>query len=134
MIALDTNVIVRYLTQDDPDQAAAATAVFDGLTQDEPGFVPTVVWAEIHWVLTRAYRFSADDVVDRLKGLSRSDEIRAEDSAAVDSAVDAARAGADFADALIGAAAARAGCTDVVTFDKRAASRLGWRLIRDGAR
>lgn len=44
MIALDTNVIVRFLTQDDADQARRAVAVFDELTADEPGFVSTVVW------------------------------------------------------------------------------------------
>ncbi len=128
MIALDTNVIVRYLTLDDPDQGPRAKAIFDRLTEDEPGFIATVVWAETHWVLTRSYKLATDDVVKRLTALSLSDEIRAEDSAAVASAASAARQGADFADALIAAAATRAGCREVVTFDKRASSKLGWRL------
>ena len=118
MIALDTNVIVRFLTQDDADQARRAVAVFDELTADEPGFVSTVVWAELHWVLTRSYGFTPRDVVERIAGLSVADEIDAE-----------ARRGADFADALIDAAAKRAGCDDVVTFDKRASTRLGWTLV-----
>ncbi len=128
MIALDTNVIVRYLTLDDPDQGPRAKAIFDGLTEDEPGFIATVVCAETQWVLTRSYKLTTDDVVERLTALSQSDEIRAEDPAAVTSAASAARQGADFADALIAAAATRAGCNEVVTFDKRASSKLGWRL------
>ena len=129
MIALDTNVIVRFLTQDDADQARRAVAVFDELTADEPGFVSTVVWAELHWVLTRSYGFTPRDVVERIAGLSVADEIDAEDPAAVAAAVSSARRGADFADALIDAAAKRAGCDDVVTFDKRASTRLGWTLV-----
>lgn len=129
MIALDTNVIVRYLTQDDPDQARGATTIIDSLTSASPGFIATIVWAEIHWVLTRAYGFGALEVIEKLADLSLSDEIRAEDQGAVASALASARHGADFADALIGAAAKRAGCDEVVTFDRRASAKLGWRLV-----
>lgn len=129
MIALDTNVIVRYLTQDDLDQAQRASAVFERLTEDDPGFVPITVWAELYWVLTRTYAFGAADVVDRLEALSLADEIRAESAGVVARALSAAKRGADFADALIAATAHQAGCTTVVTFDRRAASKLGWRLI-----
>ena len=129
MIGLDTNVVVRYLTQDHPEQAARASAIVDGLTVETPGFIATVVWAEIHWVLTRAYRFSPSDVVERLDTLALADEIRAENVSAVRTAIVAARRGADFADALIDAAAGGAGCGETVTFDQRAAAKLGWRLV-----
>ncbi len=129
MIALDTNVVVRYLTQDDPGQARRATELLDGLTPHDPAFIATVVWAEVHWVLTHAYEFPAREVVEHLAALSLSDEVRAEDPAAVAAAGAAARHGADFADALISAAADRSGCREVVTFDKRAAAKLGWRLL-----
>lgn len=128
MIGLDTNVIVRYLTQDDPDQAPVATRIFESLREDSPGYVATVVWAETYWVLTRSYGFRRNEVVDRLAALSLADEIRAEDPAGVAAALKSARQGADFADALIDTSAARAGCQEVFTFDKRAADRLGWRL------
>lgn len=128
MIGLDTNVIVRYLTQDDPGQAARATEVFHTLTDDQPGFVPTLVWAELYWVLTRSYGISASDVVDRLAALAEADEIRAESPSGVARAVAATRRGADFADALIDASARHAACQEVVTFDRRAAGRLGWSL------
>ena len=129
MIGLDTNIIARYLTQDDPDQVALATAVFDSLREAAPGYVTTVVWAELYLVLTRSYGFRRDEVVDRLAALSLADEIRAEDPASVAAALRSARRGVDFADALVDAAANRAGCQEVVTFDKRAASKLGWRLL-----
>ena len=129
MIGLDTNVIVRYLVQDDADQKLLAAAIIDHLSEERPGFVATIVWAEVYWVLTRAYGFGRLDVVERLAAFSTADEICTESSAEVASAVVQAQRGADFADALISASAMRAGCTEVVTFDKRAASKLGWRLL-----
>ncbi len=134
MIGLDTNVIVRYLTQDDPVQAPIATRVINGLREDSPGYIPTVVWAETYWVLTRSYGFRRNDVVERLSALSLADEIRAEDPAGLATAFTAARRGADLADALIDTTANRVGCEAVVTFDKRAADRLGWRLADELAR
>ena len=104
MIGLDTYV-VRYLTQDDPDQAPVATSIFESLREDAPGYVATVVWAEAYWVLTPSYGFRRNEVVDRLAALSRADEIRAEDPAGVAAAPRSARHGADFANALINAAA-----------------------------
>ena len=129
MIALDTNVIVRFLTQDDADQARRAVAVFDELTADEPGFVSTVVWAELHWVLTRSYGFTPRDVVERIAGLSVADEIDAEDPAVVASAVSSARRGADFADALIDAAYRKAGCERTLSFNRAACQALGWEAL-----
>ncbi len=128
MIGLDTNVIVRYLVRDDPGQTSRATALINGLSQDTPGFIATVAWAEIHWVLTRAYRFDRVTVVESLAALYAVEEVRAEDPAAVTSAISQARFGADFADALIAATARRAGCSEVFTFDKRAATKLGWQI------
>jgi hypothetical protein len=63
MIGLDTNVLVRYLTQDDPDQAARATRVVEQeLTADTPGFIGLVVLVETAWVLQRLYRASAEEI------------------------------------------------------------------------
>ncbi|MFT4215796.1 MAG: type II toxin-antitoxin system VapC family toxin [Micropruina sp.] len=129
MIALDTNVIVRYLVRDDPDQTSRAEAIIDQLSDETPGFVATIVWAEVYWVLTRGYSLGRTEVVENLAALYIADEIRTENSAAMRSAITHARQGADFADALINATATSAGCTEVVTFDKRAADKLGWRLI-----
>ena len=57
MIGLDTNILVRYLTHDDPSQTAAAIRVMNSLSSDSPGFLSLIVVAELVWVLTIAYRF-----------------------------------------------------------------------------
>lgn len=129
MIGLDTNVLVRFLTRDDPEQARVADAVMSTLTPAEPGFVATVVWAELHWVLRRGMKLDRHLVIDRIDGVHASPQIRSEDPAAVSSAIKSARAGADFADALIAATASRAGCREVVSFDRRATDQLGWRVL-----
>lgn len=78
MIALDTNVVVRFLGQDDPDQAALAGEVISGLTADAPGFISREVMVELVWVLERAYRHSRAEVVDALEGLLAAAEIEIE--------------------------------------------------------
>jgi predicted nucleic-acid-binding protein len=129
MIGLDTNVVVRYLTQDDPAQSKAATELFAALTPSSPGFIPLVVWAEVYWVLVRTYGFPAKDAVDTLRDLFTSDEIVAQAEQQVRTALAEASAGADFPDALIFAANNEAGCTESVTFDTKAAKRVGFRLL-----
>jgi predicted nucleic-acid-binding protein len=62
VIGLDTNVVIRYLAQDEPDQAAAATGVIERLTEDDPGFLSVVTVVEVHRVLRRAYRLARPDV------------------------------------------------------------------------
>ena len=130
MIALDTNVLVRFLVGDDEEQAARAAAVLGALTPEAPGFVPTVVWVETFWVLTRTYRVDRRVVAERLAALALADEIRAEDGRAVAEAAAAVLSDdVDFSDALIASAARRAGSHEVVTFDRAASKRLGWRLL-----
>lgn len=129
MIGLDTNVVVRFLTQDDPDQARRATQLLATLTREKPGFIPTLVWAESYWVLTRSYQIDTQAVLEHLAKLAGSTEVQAEDPVVLANAFTSARLGADFADALIAAAARRSGCETVATFDQRAAQQLGWQLI-----
>jgi predicted nucleic-acid-binding protein len=130
VIALDTNVLVRHATEDDPDQTRSARAVLDELSAEAPGFVSIIVLAELYWVLRRGRpRLSASAVHDVIEILLDAPEIEIEDEESVTRALDRARSGADFADALIGDAATLYGCTETVTFDRRAAEQLGWRLL-----
>lgn len=129
MIALDTNVIIRMLTRDHERQTEIAEAVLASLSATEPGFLATVVWAELHRVLRNSYGLGRAETIDRIDDLLQSADIRAEDPSAVEQAIVAARGGADFADALIGHAGSRAGCRETVTFDKKAAAHLGWRAL-----
>jgi len=130
MIAIDTNVLVRFLTQDDPDQAAAASAFMRGLTQAAPGFICREVMLELVWVLERAYGFGRADVTAALEGLLAAVEIEVEAADDVGTAVFLYRdEGFGFADLMIAAAARRAGATSLVTFDRKAARLPGVDLL-----
>lgn len=129
MIALDTNVVVRHVTNDNVEQAAAAHAVFDQLTSEVPGFVSLTVLAELFWVLRRSYGFEPVRIHELIGRLLETVEVELEDEESVSRALSRAWEGADFADALIDDAADLYGCTETVTFDRRASLALGWRLL-----
>lgn len=132
MIALDTNVLVRFLVQDDPMQAQLATKVIDQLTDDAPGFVSREVLIELVWVLERAYRLGRPDIATALDGLLSAIELEVEGSDEVAPALELYRNdGFGFADLMIAAAARRAGATEMVTFDRKAARLPGVHLIKD---
>ncbi len=131
MIALDTNVLVRYMMQDDPKQSPRATRLIEALTGEEPGFVPVVALVEVVWVLSGSYGLDRAQVSEALDGLLRSRELRLDRADLVVQALRRFSAGgADFADCLIERIAANAGCTDTMTFDTGAAQSAGMRLIR----
>jgi predicted nucleic-acid-binding protein len=131
MIGLDTNVLVRYLTHDDPGQAAAAKKVMNSLSFDSPGFLSLIVIAELVWVLAISYRYQKKEIEQVLENLLRSKELVIERAEIVSQALRAFRAGrADFADYLIERCAHAAECGFTVTFDQRAATAAGMRLLR----
>ncbi len=122
MIGLDTNVVVRYLTQDDPDQSPRASALIEErLTEAEPGFVSLVAVVETAWVLRRAYRYSRDDVADEIERLLQIESLVVDREPEVFFAMKLSRAEAiDFSDALLGALNGGAGCQATLTFDRKA--------------
>lgn len=132
MIGLDTNVVVRFLAQDDQVQTAIANRLMSRLNKDEPGFISSVVLAEITWVLSRAYKSKREEIARAVEGLLRSAELIVEngDAAYRALAIYQASTSAEFADALITETASLAGAAETVTFDKSAASSLGMRLLR----
>ena len=75
MIGVDTNVLVRYLVRDIPEQAEAARSLLEGLTPESPGFISREVAIETVWVLERSYRFSREQIADILKELTAVDEL-----------------------------------------------------------
>jgi predicted nucleic-acid-binding protein len=122
MIGLDTNILVRYLTQDDPIQAAQATRLIEyRLTEGEPGFVSIVAMAETVWVLDRHYRFGSGQIAQAVERMLQTDTLIVENEHEVFEAMVALREGrGEFGDALIGFLSAKAGCSRVVTFDRNA--------------
>lgn len=113
MIAIDTNLIVRYLTRDHAAQSARARAVIDG----ESVFVAVTVLLEVEWVLRSAYGYQASDIVPALRVFAGLPTVTVEDDAMVAAALDLAERGMDFADALH---LTRSGhCEAFVTFDRK---------------
>ena len=131
MIGLDTNVLVRYIMQDDARQAELATELIESLTVDESGFVPLVALIELVWVLSSAFDLMRSQVVQALETLLLTKEIQVENAEVVWRAVRLYRAGAaDFADCLIERSAAASGCSRTVTFDRGAVKNCAMTLVQ----
>ena len=113
MLALDTNVVVRYLTGDDPEQAARARAAIDA----GPVFVSTTVLLECDRVLRSVYGFGGEEVAAALRAFAGLPTVSVESPAMLAEALDRAAAGMDLADALHLGAAVR--CEAMLTFDRR---------------
>lgn len=130
MTGLDTNVLVRYITQDDPAQSAKAVRVINALTPDAPGFISLTAITELAWVLESGYGMTRRDIAHTLRRLNDSLEIRVEGAAAVRKAVNLYESRVlDIADCLIASSGAAAGCDCTLTFDRKAARIEGMRLI-----
>lgn len=130
MTGLDTNVLVRYIMQDDVRQAAAATRLIESLDAADPGFVPLVAITELAWVLGGAYDLDRRQLVDALTALLRTREIVVERADTVWKALGRFGAStADLADCLIERSAAAAGCASTMTFDRVAAKQCGMTLV-----
>jgi predicted nucleic-acid-binding protein len=128
VIALDTNVLVRFLVQDDPRQAALATRLIEEvLTPAEPGFVSLIVLVELTWVLGRAYRCAQAQIADIVSELAASDTIVIERASIVTAALQSSRG--DLADGLIHEIGRAHGCEWTATFDRRSARLDGVELL-----
>jgi predicted nucleic-acid-binding protein len=131
MIALDTNVLVRYLAQDDAKQAALATNLIERhLTAADRGFVSLVTLLETVWVMESRYDADAEAVHGILADLLDTAALEVQEASAVRSALSRyARGDVDLHDCLI-VALAEQRKAKVVTFDAKAAKRLGMELLR----
>jgi predicted nucleic-acid-binding protein len=131
MIGLDTNILVRHLVQDDPVQSPKATEFIEQrLTERDPGFVTTVVMAETAWVLERVYALADDEVAAAIERILQIEVLVVENESDIFTAMMAVREGrGSFADALIGAINAQAGCSRTVTFDRKALRLPGFELL-----
>jgi predicted nucleic-acid-binding protein len=119
-IAVDTNVLARYLTWDDEGQAIeAATAI----ERADAIVVPTIVLCELVWVLQRAYRYAGPEIIDILRRLVVIREVEIERPAA-DAGIAMLARGGDFADGVIRHEADRAKCDRLITFDQSVARLL----------
>ena len=130
MIGLDTNVLVRYVTQDDPVQSAKASELIESLTTASPGFVSMVSIVELVWVLQSCYQSAKSDVVMVLETLLRTRELTVEHAEIIWQALRKFVANkADFADCLIERCAHAAGCEYTATFDLNAIKTTGMKRL-----
>jgi predicted nucleic-acid-binding protein len=131
MIGLDTNVLVRYFTQDDPVQSRIANAFMARLSTDDPGFVSVIVVVEVAWVLESVYRLSDVEIAAVIEQLLQADALVVDREKEVYTALAALRGGVgSFADTLIAALSAGAGCSATVTFDLKALRIPGFADIK----
>ena len=130
MIGLDTNVLTRYIAQDDPLQSSRADAIVESLTVGEPGWVSIATLLEVVWVLKSTMRVGRERIGRIIRQFLTLDQFVVEQSILVERALRQYEKGnADFADYLIAACAQAAGCSRTVTFDRIAARDAGMELI-----
>jgi predicted nucleic-acid-binding protein len=128
MIGIDTNLVIRYVTGDDPEQSPRARMIID----DQPIFVPVTVVLEAEWVLRSVYDYNSADVARVLRAFGGLPTVTIEDGAIVADALDQAENGMDFADALHVGRSTQ--CESFVTFDKKpvkAAIAAGLESVRE---
>ena len=132
MIGLDTNILVRFITRDDPELAAAATRLIERrCTAETPGYVYFPVLVELVWALRRVYCYEKTAVAEVIRKLLNAAEFIVEDSETVRLALQDYESGtADFADYLIGRAKRARGVAPTYTFDGRAARSRLFELAR----
>ena len=131
MIGLDTNVVVRYIMQDDPKQSSLAATLIEKLTVDDPGFVPLVVVIELVWVLSSSFELARAQITAALEILLQTKEIQVERAEVVWRALRVYQgSSADFADCMVERSAAAAGCLRTMTFDRGAAKNCSMTLIQ----
>lgn len=130
MTGLDTNILVRYLTQDDPIQSRKAIEIIERrLSLTDPGFVSVVTIAETVWVLDRAYNFSNREIAAAVERMLQVEVLVIQHEQEVFAAMVALKQGrSSFSDALIAELGAQAGCLHTLTFDQKALRFFRFRL------
>lgn len=122
MIGLDTNVIVRYIVEDDEKQAKIATRIINNCTSDEPGFISHLVLVELVWVLGSCYDADKPALITVIEQLLQTKQLVVEQAEAVWHALDDYKQSpADFSDCLLSRNNHEAGCVVTMTFNKGAA-------------
>ena len=131
MIGIDTNVIVRFMMEEDPVQGPVAARLFASFEPGNPGYISLVTLVELVWVLRSSYDATREQIQRVISALLRSRGLRLERSDLVWMALSAYSKGtADFADYLIERCGNAAGCDYSFTFDREAANSAGMKLLR----
>lgn len=132
MKGIDTNVLVRYLVQDEPHQATKATRFIEThCTEQTPGFIGHIVLCELVWVLELSYNLDRADIAAILEDLLQVGQLDIMEPPQVWKALHEYKASnADFSDHLLAHQNAAYGCTSTVTFDKKAGKQSLFELLK----
>jgi predicted nucleic-acid-binding protein len=126
MNAIDTNILIRYLTQDDAKQGEAARQLIE---IDGPVFLSHIVFIEAAWVLTTSYNLNRNTIAEALSDIASSGFFILEKPQIIRKALHDYQNGFDFADMLIGYRGKDSGCNTTYTFDKKAGKHLIFTLL-----
>ncbi|MBB3977251.1 MULTISPECIES: PIN domain-containing protein [Rhizobiaceae] len=125
MIGIDTNVLLRFLVDDDVAQNDRARRFMAERTEDDPVYLSAVVLAETVWVLRRRLGYSQRQITEMLRQLLVSVEVVVEYAGELEvTLLETEATISDLADCLVAWAALKAGCSKVVTFDRKAARAI----------
>jgi predicted nucleic-acid-binding protein len=125
MIGLDTNILLRLVLQDNPDEGLKARRLVESLDTDNPGFINTLVLAEFVWTLRGRIGLSREQTAATVSGLLNSADIIFEQEELVEHVLDVATTSkADFADLMIALKNEAAGCMKTMSFDKPACRHI----------
>ena len=124
MIGVDTNVLVRFLVEDDPLQHGLARDFFSKRSTEDPAFVSAIVIAETVWVLRRNLKLSASTISNLIQNLLAADRLVVEFTEELDALLSGDLPETDIADYLLAWSATRGGCQKTVTFGKTAAAAI----------
>ena len=132
MRGLDTNVLVRFVVEDDPNQCSAARNLVATFTAEDPGYIGLITTVEFIWVLRRTYGFDQETVAQTLRNLLACVELVFEGAGDIEAALfESSRTSADLPDALIARRNANAGCSTTYTFDREATRLAGMELLTE---
>jgi predicted nucleic-acid-binding protein len=124
VIGIDTNILVRFLVDDEPSQNLAARRFLGERTAEAPAYVSAVVVAETVWILNRRLKYPMAVIAELLQNLLATDGLVFEYTEELDALLSDTGPKADLADYLIAWGAQRAGCARIMTFDTKAATRV----------
>lgn len=124
MIGIDTNVLIRFLVEDDADQSEAVRKWMAMRDAEIPAYVSTIVLAETVWVLSRRLKYPMKQVTNILRDLLAADGLVFEETERLDALLHNGEPATDLADYLISWQAAAGGCSYTVTFDRHAAGAI----------
>lgn len=130
-IGIDTNILVRYIVQDDPFQSKAASDLIEKeLSEDSLGFINIIVFCELVWVLSKAYKFKKNDIINVIKQVLMTDCFEVELSQLIWNALNEyEKLPADFSDCLIAELNKFQDIEVTLTFDKKASKHSRFKLL-----